>query len=243
MDEAYHHQEIFIVDRSSDGCTAVSGLVETVLDEQKFGSESSLFTTDSSYGSEFDLMDSGNKRNTHSIERSAYERKMNNEFSNQSNTTRFHHPASHYSQILAISVLKLMSVSSKINIPLEGQKQLQLRVALHTGPCSAGVLGLQTGLGITSSRIPQFKLLGPTVRHANSLCRTGLALQIRVSKKCKELLSYDKNFMFERCPDFMALAHRKPIESYWLIGKTDLAVRLPSLELAVPLSEYENTDI
>ena len=235
MDEAYSgYKEIFIMERNSDGCTAVSGLVESLLEEKctREGSISSLSLADSSYGSEYDILDHGREENKVSKQRQDKEATIHGNMKT----------ASHFANILATSVLNLMSASSKINIPFEGQKQLQLRIAMHSGPCSAGILGLQTAQG--SSRIPQFKLLGgPTVRHVNNLCRSGLALQIRVSKQCKDLLLCSGEFLFERCPDYTGGTSLKPIESYWLVGKTGLQIKLPSLDLAISLSDYDDLEI
>lgn len=232
VDEAYSSEEIFIMERSSDSCTAVAGLCETVLEEDSL-TDDSLSLADSSYGSQSHLLDyEQNNR-----------RQKRNEVSCQDVSTKSLKTlktASHFAGILASAVLNLMSTSSKINVPLDGRKQLQLRISMHSGPCLAGVQGLQTSMG--SNRIPQFKIMGPAVTHASSLCLTGLALQIRVSKDCKELIARDGDFLFERCPD-MSWANRKPIESYWLVGKKDLPLNLPSLDLAVPLSEYEDTNI
>lgn len=237
MDEAYSSEDIFIMERNSDGCTAAAGLTDTLREESSSLRDSSISLADSSYGSENNMLDFDSAEGRY--------RKMqqtNGEAAtapkNRSNNTT---TASHYADQMATAVLNLASSSSRVSIPLLGRKQLQLRVALHSGPCSAGVLGLQSTPG--SRQTPQFKLLGPTVRHVNSLCRTGLALQIRVSRQCKDLLTHCKGFQFERCPDYTAWANRKPVESYWLVGKSSLPVKLPSLDLAMPLSEYEDIEI
>ena len=226
LDEIYGNGDIFIVERQSDGCCAVTGLAENLLEEK--GSSDDLSLADSSYGSDNNLLQSGNCTN----------RKLK---STKDVLTSGLKSASHYASQLASAALNLMSSSSKISVPLVGRKQLQLRIALHSGPCSAGVLGLQSTL--RSNRIPQFKIWGPTVRHVYSLCHTGLALQIRVSKQCKDILSCDEKFKFERCPDYQARADRKPVESYWLVRKSDLPLKMPPLDLALPLSDYEDTEI
>lgn len=234
MDEAYSSEDIFIMERNSDGCTAAAGLTDTLQEENSLR-DSSLSLVDSSYGSENNMLDFDRARGQHYRQLQQMNGEATSDAKNRSNT------ASHYADQMATAVLSLVSSSSRVSIPLLGRKQLQLRVALHSGPCLAGVLGLQSMPG--SRQIPQFKLLGPTVRHANSLCWTGLALQIRVSKQCKDLLSHSKEFQFERCPDYSAWANHKPVESYWLVGKSTLPVKLPSLDLAMPLSEYEDIDI
>ena len=225
VEEAYSSEEIFIMEKSSDGCIAVAGLVETLKPERTLTSESmsSLSLADSSYGSQNYLLD--------------YDKDTKQKQGNDDPCKT----ASYFASLLATAVLNLMSASTKINVPIGGGRQLQLRVGLHSGPCLAGVQGLQTSTG--SSGLPQFKLMGPTTKHVNSLCRTGLALQVRVSKQCKDLLTRDEAFIFERCPDYMASAGHKSIESYWLVGKSDLPLNLPSLDLAISLSEYEDTDI
>lgn len=232
IDEAYHTEDVFIMERNSDGCTAAAGLTENLLEERRLrdASDSSISLADSSYGSENYLLDFDKKPPAKTRERAQDDVYTNTK------------TASYYASQLASGVLALLSSSSKIHVPILGRKQLQLRVGLHSGPCSAGVIGLQSTLG--ANRQPQFKLLGPTVRHAVSLCHTGLALQIRVSKPCKELLSRcSDDFQFERCPDYLAWASRKPIESYWLVGRSSLPVKLPSLDLAFSLSDYEDTDV
>ena len=236
-DEAYASEEIFIMERSSDGCTAVAGLCDALMEEKTLsdGSISSISLTDSSYGSQPNLLDDVD-RNVRSAHKKA------SEIPNISSTApRDLKPASYYAGQLATAVLNLMSTSSRINVPLNGRKQLQLRVSLHSGPCMAGVQGLQTSAGY--NRIPQFKLIGPTTTHASTLCQTGLALQIRVSRSCKDLLTQAGGFLFERCPDYSASASGKPVESYWLVGKQGLNLSLPSLDLAIPLSEYDDAVI
>ena len=232
FDEIYSSKEIFIMERNSDGCTAVSGLVETLLEETRVR-DGSLSSVDSSYGSEFNLTDFETNK--------YYSRTKKSQLKSNQLDSEDLKTASYFATLLATSALNLMSSSSKIRIPLEEVSHLQLRIALHSGPCSAGILGLQAGLN--SSRIPQFKVLGPSVIYTSNLCRTGLALQIRVSKQCKYLLEHSGDFIFERCPDYLAWDNRKPIESYWLVGKTDLHIKLPSLDLAIPLESYGDIDI
>ena len=219
MEEIFHHNDIQLAKINSDGCTAISGLDEHV--HQKY--RDSLSATESSSGSE--------PESDHDI----YTGKSGN-------SKQFAKNAAYYANILATSALNLMSASSKIHVPLKGRKQLQLRMALHSGPCSAGVLGLQ--VDVESNCNPaEFKIMGPTIQHVKFLCRTGLALQIRVSKESRMLLGDNGEYVFERCPDFIACVNQKPIESYWLVGQTSLSIKLPSLDLAIPLSHYDEIDI
>ena len=212
------------MEQSSDGCTAVSGLAEIAPEEQS-GTTSPVSMTDSSYGSELDL----NEQTTKTVEKVP------------APVSEMNKPASYYASLLATASLKLMSLSTRVVVPSSENKQLQLRIALHSGPCSAGVVGLPTSTGATC--IPHYKLFGPTVKHTNNLCTSGLALQIRVSKQCRDLLVSAGGFRFERCPDYLMWARRKPIESYWLVGREELPLILPSLDQALSLSEYEDIEI
>lgn len=244
MDEAYRSDDIFMMERDSDGCAAVAGLTESLMEEIRLREDSfsSLSLADSSYGSENYLLDFDKnppKKSPKKPRGTDHEHGHKNiEHRHRHNSKNQLKTASYFAGQMATAVLTLMSSSSKVHIPLLGRKQLQLRIAIHSGPCSAGVLGLQSTLG--ANRIPQFKLFGPAVRQAESLCRTGLALQIRVSKSCKDLLSHTNEFQFERCPDYQTWANHKPIESYWLVGRSTLPVTLPSLDLAISLSDYED---
>lgn len=227
IDEAYSTRDIFIMEQSSDGCTAVSGLAEIAPEEQS-GTTSPVSMTDSSYGSELDLNEQTTKTLKTVEKVPAPVSEMNK-------------PASYYASLLATASLKLMSLSTRVVVPSSENKQLQLRIALHSGPCSAGVVGLPTSAGATC--IPHYKLFGPTVKHTNNLCTSGLALQIRVSKQCRDLLVSAGGFRFERCPDYLMWARRKPIESYWLVGREELPLILPLLDQALSLSEYEDIEI
>ena len=220
VEEAFHDIDILITERSSEKCVAVSGLDEHLAAGSSlpnhYDSRSLSSMTDSSYGSDVDILEGSSKKH-------------------QKSTTK---NASYYANIMALAVLNLMSASIKVHVPLRGRKHLQLRIALHSGPCSAGVLGLQTSL--ESNCIPEFRFLGPTLHYVNMLCQTGLALQIRVSKECKALLDQCEGFLFERCPDYLTASNGKPVVTYWLIGQNYLSIKLPSLDLAIPLTEYND---
>ena len=133
--------------------------------------------TDSSYGSVIDLNEDKqiNATQSHSTAQTIgsvhKQRKTDTQSSPQ-----------YFASLLATSALQLMSASTQIIIPRSENQQLQLRIALHSGPCSAGIIGLQTAACV--SRIPHYKLFGHSLKYTHNLCTTGLALQIRVSKQC-----------------------------------------------------------
>lgn len=241
IDEVLTHKDIFIMERTSDGCIAAAGLDEAVANNEQTRVTSPVSTADSSYGSEFDLaIETVNWKSTSTSTHEHGQKSLIKEPDlEQPSSIKKPPSAASYSAILAIAALKLMSHSSRVKVPIPDNSQLQLRIALHSGPCSGGIVGLQTS-ATGSSHIPQYKLFGPTVRYVSNLCHSGLALQIRISKQCRNLLVEEGGFVFERSPDFMTWDSVQPIESYWLIGKEDLHLKFPSLECAVSLTNYDD---
>ena len=247
IDSAFAHPDIFLMERTSSGCVAASGLVETFPEPPRSGAESQLSMTDSSYGSVADLNDDKTSRHHATLTPPVHQPPRCSDFQRFPPT----HPHNldsqnspqYFASVLASAVLQLMSDSGQIEIPKsEENQQLQMRIALHSGPCSAGVIGLQTSGG-SGSRIPHYKLFGLSLSHTQNLCMTGLALQIRVSKSCQELLASTGLFHFERCPDYTMWSARRPIESFWLVGREGMELTLPSLDLALPLTEYDDIQI
>ena len=228
IDEAFTDSDIFVMERTSDGCIAVSGLTDCCEENSAILPPTPLSMTDSSYGSEVDI-DLSNDKPAEFLRRKNCRSHKEIEV----------HPPSYYAEKLASAALKLLSYSTNIVVPLPENQTLQLRIALHSGPCSAGVIGLQTTTG--TSRTPHYKLFGPTMRHLQTLCSSSLALQIRVSKQCRDLLMNRGGHIFERCPDYTLVSSQKPVESYWLVAKADLPLKLPSLNDAMPLHDYDDT--
>lgn len=220
------------MERHTDGCIAVSGLAEnqvvqcyTTADSGQYlhAKKNFLSDADSSYISENELLRI-NKLKIPIFKRTELD---------GSNPQKHHSHNTCHASILAASALKLMSLTTDIHIPTEEHRQLQLRIAINSGPCDAGVINLQTTAG--TSRVPHYRLFGQTIHDTAMLCLSGLALQIRVSKQCHNLL-IDAGYRFERCPDFILKG--KCVESYWLVGAENFDYTLPSLDLAIPLSNY-----
>ena len=233
IDETFTDKYIFIMERTSDGCIVTSGMNDTVCTDDHNRLMSPVSMTDSSYGSEFNF-DLDTAKWTMHEKSEAKQRDQE-----QPLPTEKPPSASSYAATLATSVLKLMSYSSRVKVPAPENGQLQIRIALHSGPCSGGVVGLQTSAA-GHSHIPHYKLFGPTLRYTSNLCHSGLALQIRVSKQCRDLLNQEGEFLFERSPDYMTWDSAQPIESYWLTGKEGLQLKLPPLDCAISLANYDD---
>ena len=224
IDEAFKDENIFIMEHFTDGCIAASGLVDQPANTfNKDPVVSSRITTPSQLDS---LLGYDAYSTTPSSMRDT----------NKSPAT-----AASYAGLVATGTLKLMSLSGVVAVPSLKNRQLQLRIAIHSGPCSAGIVNLQTTVG--TQHMAHYKLFGPALNMTKKLCTTGLALQIRVSKQSWELLNDIGGYIFERCPDFMTWSGQKPIESYWLIGQEEHDFPLPSVDQAISLSEYEDIAI
>lgn len=230
IDETFTGRDTFIMERTSDGCIAACGLVESIKEDKskRRDTVTPLSMSNSSYGSEKSLGNvSSDKQKTANIRETEDDSLGTNK-------------PSFYAGVLSTAALKLMRSSTKIPVSLLENNKLQLRIALHSGPCSAGVVGLQTSTGI--SRVPHYKIFGPTLKYLKNLCSSGLALQIRVSKQCRDQLLEVGGYIFERCPDYVDWSKQKPIESYWLVGRHDMPLKLPSVDEAISLHDYDDIE-
>ena len=242
MDDAFADKKIFVMERSADSCLAVSGInkVENEPPENVHGRQLSagrndtntpISMTDSCYETGDEA--AGSHENLH-----RHTKTNSSNLQRSMLASRKIASASQNATILAVGALKLMSSSTQVKVPDKPDFHLQMRIALHSGSCLGGIVGLQTVKG--SRQIPKYKLFGPTVREAQNLCASGLALQIRVSKSCRDLLQHQGGFHFERCPDRVLWHSKSLTESYWLLGKDELPLKMPSLDDALSLSAYDD---
>lgn len=208
-DEALADPSIFIMDRHSDGCIAACGL-----------------SPDSNRGKS-QAQSSARDSGSHSL----------------SSTKQ--------AAVLATAALKLLSLSTKVCVPQAASKDeegvgggvaqpplLQLRIALHSANVMGGIVGLNQSANVDSHRVLKYRLFGPATDYVRMLCTTGLALQIRVSRQCHQLLKEDGSFAMEKSPDFHC-SNGQVIESFWLLQKNRLDIAIPPVEAAISLTEYE----
>lgn len=209
IDEALADPSIFIMNRHSDGCIAACGL------SSKFDHKQNQTSWKVSAGSD----------DRHSLS------------------------CTQQAAVLATAALKLMSLSTKVNVPQASSKEeegtgelvqplLQLRIALHSETVIGGIVGLSQSANVDLHRVLKYRLFGPAIDYVRMLCATGLALQIRVSRECHQLLKKDGSFAMEKSPD-VHRSNGQVIEAYWLLWKDGLDIALPPLEAAIPLTEYE----
>lgn len=240
IDDAFSDKRIFVMERSSDSCLAVCGITkpEDELEDvqsQQISTRNDINTpvsmADSCYETGDEAVGSHENLYRHTKPHSSDLQRSLLASKKLTNTA-------HNAALVAVGALQLMSMSTQVKIPDNPDFHLQMRIALHSGDCLGGIVGLQTVEG--SRQVPKYKLFGPTVKEAQNLCASGLALQIRVSKSCRNLLQHHGGFNFERCPDRVSWHGKTLTESYWLLSKDGLPLKMPSLDDAVSLSAYDD---
>ncbi|XP_044174474.1 atrial natriuretic peptide receptor 1-like [Acropora millepora] len=135
---------------------------------------------------------------------------------------------SHAGQIANMS-LDLLSDMSHFEIKHLPEKQLQLRIGIHTGSCVAGVVGL---------KMPRYCLFGDTVNTASRMESSGLALRIHVSSHCKEILDKIGGYYLEE-RGWTSMKGKGCLFTYFLNGREGFTKSLPDLNKAATLEEHD----
>ena len=242
IDDAFSDKKIFVMERSSDSCLAVCGITKAEDEPEnalhglhqisgRNDTDTPISMADSCYETGDEAVSSHENLHRHAKASSLDpQRSML--------ASKRIASASQNAALIADGALQLMSMSTQVKLPDKPDFHLQMRIALHSGDCLGGIIGLQTVEG--SRQVPKYKLFGPTVKEAQNLCVSGLALQIRVSKSSRDLLQHHGGFHFERCPDRVSWHSKTLTESYWLLGKDGLPLKMPTLDDALSLSAYDN---
>ncbi|XP_015754056.1 PREDICTED: atrial natriuretic peptide receptor 1-like [Acropora digitifera] len=149
---------------------------------------------------------------------------------------------SHAGQIANMS-LDLLSDMSHFEIKHLPEKQLQLRIGIHTGSCVAGVVGL---------KMPRYCLFGDTVNTASRMESSGLgkcffyySFPFILSSFLATLLLLDYlhtlSFQapFLKCSPFFFFQGKGCLFTYFLNGREGFTKSLPDLNKAANLEEHD----
>ncbi|CAF0754736.1 unnamed protein product [Didymodactylos carnosus] len=116
----------------------------------------------------------------------------------------------HAREIARLS-LALLNAVLNFRIRHRPDRQLLLRIGIHSGPCVAGVVGM---------KMPRFCLFGDTVNTASRMESNGKALRIHVSSTTKAILDKFGTFELKLRGD-VEMKGKGKMTTYWLLGEID----------------------
>ncbi|KAK2169344.1 hypothetical protein LSH36_11g13072 [Paralvinella palmiformis] len=99
---------------------------------------------------------------------------------------------------------------SRLVIPHMLDRKLELRIGIHTGPVTAGIL---------VGHRPRYHLFGNTVKIASQMESTGLRNRIQISDTTRKYLEEEGGFVCEEKEEQV-----DGMTTHWLIGKNDIDI-------------------
>ncbi|XP_045535787.1 guanylate cyclase 32E-like [Papilio machaon] len=114
----------------------------------------------------------------------------------------------HAAEVASLA-LHLLAAVPQIRIRHDPDIRLNIRIGIHTGPCSAGVVGYRT---------PRYCLFGDTVRTAARVLAAGEPQRVHVSHDTYVTLRKHGGYHFKERTHTNVKGHRQ-IKTWWLVGE------------------------
>jgi class 3 adenylate cyclase len=114
------------------------------------------------------------------------------------------HPAE-----IANLCLDLILITPGILIPHDGNLRLKIRIGIHTGATTAGVVG---------SKMPRYCLFGDTVNVASRMQSTGEPMKIQITYETKMLLDNLGGYVSDMRGQ-VEVKGKGLLDTYWLVSK------------------------
>ncbi|KAI8520096.1 hypothetical protein Bbelb_033530 [Branchiostoma belcheri] len=118
---------------------------------------------------------------------------------------------------IATMALDLVSTVCGFRSRFLGDRALQVRLGMHTGPVVAGVVGFN---------MPRYSVFGDTVSVALTMETTGEGMKIQASEDCANILLGIGGFRMVKRGD-VDIKEGKSIQTYWIYGKNGFTKLLP----------------
>ena len=107
--------------------------------------------------------------------------------------------------------LNLLHSCTDLKVPNMEDRNLKIRIGIHSGPCVAGVVGVKT---------PRYLLFGETVDIASKLEAAGEAMRVHISETTTSLMEDCTEFDFVVNHTHLQISDEKQLKTFWAEEKT-----------------------
>ncbi|KAM7537097.1 hypothetical protein Aperf_G00000073436 [Anoplocephala perfoliata] len=114
----------------------------------------------------------------------------------------------HAREIARMAIVFLKSMAT-FKIPHRPERELKLRIGIHSGPVCAGVVGV---------KMPRYCLFGDTVNTSSRMESNGEPKRIHISRTTMSILRTFGNFVMSR-RGLVEMKGKGKMETYWLHGE------------------------